>query len=185
MHHKLALLVTLFAFCVTLIFTTVAFAVERSLYTISFIDVGQGDSALIQSGDGFNVLIDGGRKSAGPTVAAYIRQQGINDIDVMMASHADVDHMGGLITVLEMTDVPVKQVLYNGYQGQSTAWYQFETAVAEEGLTPQPAQFPQTYQWGNADAFILNPAPDLSNPDQNDASVVILLDFGDVESLCF
>jgi len=45
---------------------------------ISFINVGQGDSALIQDGNGFDVLIDGGRASAGPTVVAYIREQAVD-----------------------------------------------------------------------------------------------------------
>ena len=61
---------------------------------VSFINVGQGDSALIQDGNGFDVLIDGGRASAGPTVVAYIREQGVDDIEVMIASHADSDHIG-------------------------------------------------------------------------------------------
>jgi beta-lactamase superfamily II metal-dependent hydrolase len=45
---------------------------------VSFINVGQGDSALIQDGNGFDVLIDGGKASAGPTVVAYIREQGVD-----------------------------------------------------------------------------------------------------------
>ena len=51
---------------------------ENQLNTIqvSFINVGQGDSALIQDGSGFDVLIDRSRASAGPTVVAYIREQG-------------------------------------------------------------------------------------------------------------
>jgi len=77
---------------------------------VSFIDVGQGDSALIQGADGFDVLIDGGRSSAGPTVVAFLRDQGIDDIEIMVASHADSDHIGGLIDVLELDDIPVESV---------------------------------------------------------------------------
>ena len=59
---------------------------------VSFINVGQGDSALIQDDTGFDLLIDGGKASAGPTVVAYIREQGVDDIEVMVESHADSDH---------------------------------------------------------------------------------------------
>ena len=44
----------------------------------SFIDVGQGDSALLSASNGFNVLIDGGVPAAGPTVVAYLRSQGMS-----------------------------------------------------------------------------------------------------------
>ena len=48
-------------------------AAEANEIQVSFIDVGQGDSILIQDSNGFDVLIDGGKTSAGPTVVAYIR----------------------------------------------------------------------------------------------------------------
>ena len=51
-------------------------APEQNLQ-ISYINVGQGDSALIRDSSGFNVLIDGGKTSAGPTVVAYLRAQGV------------------------------------------------------------------------------------------------------------
>ena len=150
---------------------------------ISFIDVGQGDSALLRDGNGFDVLIDGGRISAGPTVVAYLRSQGIDDIDVMVASHAHADHIAGLIDVLEMNDIPVLSVLYNGYPGTTATWNSFATAVADEGLTLAPAQFPDSYTWGLMTVYVLNPEAGLSNPDQNDASVVLLVTHGDIDFL--
>jgi len=134
---------------------------------VSFINVGQGDSALIQDGDGFDVLIDGGKASAGPTVVAYIREQGVDDIEVMVASHADSDHIGGLIEVLNDPDIPVDTVLYNGYPGNTLTWKGFVTTVANEGASLITAQFPLTYTWGSTTAHIMNPAPGLTDPDQN------------------
>jgi competence protein ComEC len=152
-------------------------APEQSLQ-VSYINVGQGDSALIQDSNGFDVLIDGGRTSAGPTVVAYLRNQGVDDIDVMVASHADSDHIGGLIDVLEMTDIPVESVVYNGYPGDTATWDNFVAAIASEGITLTVAQFPMTYTWGETTAYILNPASGLVNPETNDASVVVLLEHG-------
>ena len=51
---------------------------------------------------------------------AYLRDQGVDDVDVMVASHADSNHIGGLIDVLEMDDIPVQQVIYNGYPGDTS-----------------------------------------------------------------
>ena len=114
---------------------------------------------------------------------AYLRDRGIDDVDVMVASHADSDHIGGLIDVLEMDDIPVQQVLYNGYPGDTSTWFAFVTAVANEGLSLTTAQYPTIYSWGSVTAHILNPVSGFTDPDQNEASVVILLDHNNIEFL--
>jgi len=148
---------------------------------VTFINVGQGDSALIRSGD-FAVLVDGGRSSAGPTVVAYLHQQGVSDVDVMLATHADADHIGGLDDVLK-SGIPVRQALYNGYPGDSATWSNFATAVANAGLTLSAAQFGQTFTWGETTAYVLNPLPGLTDPEQNNASVVVRIDHAAVHYL--
>ena len=158
--------------------SVLAYAAPNQNLQVSFINVGQGDSALIRDSNGFDVLIDGGKTSAGPTVVAYLREQGVDDIDVMVASHADSDHIGGLIDVLEATDIPVESVLYNGYPGDTVTWSNFVSAVASEGITLTVAQFPITYTWGETTAHILNPETGLVNPETNDVSVVVLLEHG-------
>jgi len=142
---------------------------------VAFIDVGQGDSALLSDGSGFDVLIDGGISSEGPTVVTFLRAQGIDDIDVMVASHADADHIGGLIDVLALDDIPVRAVVFNGYTGTTGTWNNFATAVAAEGLVMTPAAFPSTFRWGLMQVQVLNPMSGLSDPDTNDASVVLLV----------
>jgi len=151
------------------------FANSNSL-RVSFIDVGQGDAFLLSDSNGFDILIDGGKTSAGPTVVAYIRDQAIDDIDIMIASHSHADHIGGLIDVLEAVDKTVETVMYNGYPGDTATWYSFATAVANEGLVMTPLLYPSEISWGLMTAYILNPDPGLINPDQNNASVVILID---------
>jgi competence protein ComEC len=111
----------------------------------------------------------------------YLRYLGVDDIEFMIASHADSDHIGGLIDVLEAPDIPVEAVLYNGYPGDTATWNNFVTAVNNEGISLTVSQFPITYTWGVMTAEVLNPVPGLSNPDQNEASVVILLDYGETE----
>ena len=161
-----------------LITAVIGYAAPQQSLQISYIDVGQGDSALIRDSGGSDVLIDGGKTSAGPTIVAYLRSQGVDDIDVMVASHADSDHIGGLIDVLDMTDIPVESVVYSGYPGDTAIWDSFVSAVASEGITLTVAQFPAALIWGDITAHILNPEPGLVNPETNDASVVVLLEYG-------
>jgi competence protein ComEC len=149
----------------------------------SYINVGQGDSILLRDGNGYTVLIDGGDTGKGPTVAAYLHAQGENDINVMVNTHPDSDHVGGLVDLLKMADITVEAVVNNGYVGTTTTWKNFATQVAIRGLQFTPAQYPETFTWGAMNVSILNPQPGLSNPDTNNASVVLLINHGEVKFL--
>lgn len=151
--------------------------------TLAFIDVGQGDAILIRDGKGFDVLIDGGKASAGGNVLAYLRRIGVDDLEAILATHADSDHIGGLISVLKAEDIPVESAFYNGYPGDTQTWTEFSAAVSAEGLVLIPAQYPQTYAWGGFSAAVINPPAGLVDPEQNAASVVIRLRAGDLDAL--
>lgn len=98
---------------------------------MTFIDVGHGDCILIQTPDdgiknnekceGKVILIDGGEKPMGEkAVIPYLKSQGINTdrpIDVLIMTHPDSDHVGGLISVIE--NYQVKMILDPGYKGKS------------------------------------------------------------------
>ena len=74
---------------------------------IHFIDVGQGDSTLIEFPDGKVALVDGGNGGDVETksLMRYLNALDIERIDGMVATHADVDHCGGLATVLRLKEV--------------------------------------------------------------------------------
>jgi competence protein ComEC len=149
--------------------------------TAAFIDVGQGDSIWLHDSNNYDILIDGGKTTAGPTVLAYLRAHSIDDIDLMIVTHPDSDHVGGLIDILDATDIPVEQVMYSGYPGDTATWTDFTNAVANEGLTLATAQYPSEYTWGSTTAQVLNPVSGLSNPPTNDASVVVRLTHGSIK----
>jgi beta-lactamase superfamily II metal-dependent hydrolase len=154
-----------------------------SKVTITFIDIGQGDATLIQDGNGFDVLIDGGQKFMGEALLGIIRQHDVDDIEVVLATHADSDHIGGLITVIQANDIPVESVYYNGYAGDTLVWTEFVETVDSEGLNLIPVQFPHSFIWGNLDVQVLNPLPGMINPEQNEASVVILISYAHISVL--
>lgn len=75
---------------------------------LHFIDVGQGDSILIQTPEQ-NILVDAGELNAGADVVKYIKEQGIESSDIVISTHPHSDHIGGLITVLN--SISVKEVI--------------------------------------------------------------------------
>jgi competence protein ComEC len=70
---------------------------------LSFLAVGQGDSALVQWPDGRHWLVDGGPPST--QVLHWLRREGLEQLDLVVLSHPDLDHLGGLLPVLEQIEV--------------------------------------------------------------------------------
>ena len=83
----------------------------KNFLTIHTIDVSQGDSTLIVSPAGKTILIDAGNNSFGEDVVHYIKQQGIHKIDILIGTHPDADHIGGIDSVIE-NQISLRSFLY-------------------------------------------------------------------------
>lgn len=71
---------------------------------VSYIDVGQGDSALIQV-NGKNLLIDAGTNESTNKLISYLDKQNIKKLDYVVATHPHEDHIGGMDTVIKKYDI--------------------------------------------------------------------------------
>jgi competence protein ComEC len=165
--------------CLTLIFS---FSVEevitaQSVETleVTFIDVGQGDSALITTSSGVDILIDAGPKSAGETVVSLITAKGITELDVVVISHNHADHIGGLLALLQ-SPIFVEEILYNGAACTTLICQDVWTEMGFRGITPQAVRSGDSFNWGPVTSVVLNPQPDLTG-DENEDSVVMQVDF--------
>ena len=141
---------------------------------VHFIDVGQGDSILIDLGSE-EVLIDGGEKS--PGVTDYISQYIDGPLEVMVATHTDADHIGGLTGVLK--DFQVEEIWLNGYTATSKTYKDFMAAVNAEGAEVNYAKRNGIISTESLIFSILNP-PDTLFSDANNNSIVLRLDYGDI-----
>src|SRR3954447_24052392 len=77
--------------------------------SVTFFDVGQGDSALLSTPEGVHVLFDAGPNGA---AARRLRDLGVRKLDLLVLSHPHRDHDGGVAAVARAADV--KQVWYSG-----------------------------------------------------------------------
>jgi beta-lactamase superfamily II metal-dependent hydrolase len=151
--------------------------------TVAFLDVGQGDATLIRDGNGFDILVDGGRKGASDYIIDYMKLAGVDDLEIVLATHADRDHIGGLIAIIERNEIPVESVYYNGYPGTTQTWIEFSDAVTTAGLSLIQTQYPDTYSWGGITVLVLNPVAGMVNPEQNEASIVLRIDYAQTSVL--
>lgn len=83
------------------------FQVSNHNLRFHFIDVGQGDSSLIITPKGNTILIDAGDEAHAKKVVSYIREQGIEKLDLVIATHPDADHIGGMDKVIKNFDIDV------------------------------------------------------------------------------
>ncbi len=69
---------------------------------VYFIDVGQGDSELIRLKDSeIDILIDAGTRSTKQELADYLKELGVDDIDILIGTHPHEDHIGGMAKIIE------------------------------------------------------------------------------------
>lgn len=73
---------------------------SSSTFSIEFINVGQGDSALVEC-DGRYMLIDGGGKTHGKDVYKVLEEKQVQHLDILAISHFHMDHVGGLLKALD------------------------------------------------------------------------------------
>jgi len=79
-------------------------AAEEFGAKVHFIDVGQGDAALIQT-ENHNILIDAGENGHEDELLAYLKEQNVETIHLIVATHPHSDHLGGVEEVIETLDV--------------------------------------------------------------------------------
>jgi len=148
---------------------------------VHFIDVGQGDSTLVQCPDGSTVLIDGGPMGAYPQLVGYLKEAGVEKIDLLIATHPDGDHIGGLLKVLET--FPVVTVLDSGKEHTTLTYQRYMEAV--KGLPDTGFKLGRAgdrYAFGGVDLLVIHPGPNLP-ANNNDSSIVVRLTYGDVSFL--
>ncbi len=108
---------------------------------VSVLDVGQGDSILIQSLGGKTMLVDAGDSDAGDTVVSALRSRGVASIDAAVANHAHADHIGGYATVL--SQFHVARFYDSGYPSTSPTYERLPTTIDEKSIryrTPTAGQ---------------------------------------------
>ena len=146
--------------------------------TVTFLDVGQGDAAVVQTPEGATVLIDAGPDDH--AVATRLASMGVRRIDIAVATHAHADHVEGLPAVFAR--YPVGLVLEPGCEHESPSYDRLLQAVEDEELRVLHPRGGQRFAVGEMIVEILGP-DECSHTGPNDDSVVLRLRYQDATVL--
>ena len=146
--------------------------------TVRFVDVGQGDGTIVECPDGKTMLIDAGRDSmAAVAMNATLSADGRSQIDWLVATHPDADHIGGLPAVISANTVG--SVWVPDCNHDTETYTAFLQAVSDKGLSIDAAARGKTIATGdNYKAEILWPNAGATFDDTNDYSAVIKVTYG-------
>lgn len=136
---------------------------------VHFIDVGQGDSVLLESANEY-MLIDAGEAEYGPTVCQYLENNSVETLNYVVATHPHSDHCGGLTEVIN--NFTCDNFITTETDQQTTTWLNVLNAVSDNNVNYIDAKVGATYTLGNSTFQIMGPHSD-NYDDYNNYSVVI------------
>ena len=150
---------------------------------VHFIDVGQGDSILIQTPENNFVLIDTGSRSFATTVIDYLYSQSVTTLEAFIATHPHEDYIGGCQEIFNAFDI--LSVYHPGYYSSSQAYQRFLNEAQNEGCPiytdddVDPGDY--LYISNSLVCQILHINKDATN--ENDASIVLMLSYYEINYL--
>lgn len=149
---------------------------------VSFLNIGQGDAIFIRTPDNFEMLVDGGRDA---TVLRELSKQMSffnRDLDLVVATHPDADHIGGLVEVLKRYEV--KNVLLTETINDTPAYKMFEEELNSEGASAIYADVGQRFMVGASTTItIYSPRGDETNWETNSASIIMKVTYDETDIL--
>ncbi len=154
------------------------FQEETSQLTITYLDVGQADSILIQN-ENQNLLIDTGNNEDGPLLVKYFQENNIQKFHYLIATHPHEDHIGGLDNIINSFEV---NTIYMPDAITTTKTFlDVLDALESHNLTYKVPQIGETFNLGNATLKVIHTGTDTH--DLNNTSIVLKLIFGNTSFL--
>jgi competence protein ComEC len=156
-----------------------------------FFDVGQGDAVLVTTPKERRVLVDTGPRSpyggsaAASSILPFLRQRGIDRLDMVVISHPDEDHLGGLPAILQ--EVDVKRVIHSGQRVDTDLFRESRRLLERQGVLHSAVHRGDTVSVGSSVRVeILGPPvypTQRGIENENGRSVVLRLAYGRMDVL--
>ena len=166
-----------------LVGAVIIFLIEsRQPYEMTFLYVGQGDSTIILTPQHHVIMIDAGKIGKGKVVERFLNYNGYDTIDLAIVTHADEDHIAGLIEMI-VAGVEVGQVCMPYMPSSSRLANQLKAVCKEEDIPySEPIKGSKAYV-GDLVCDFLAPKEGYRNEELNALSAVICVDYKGMKTL--
>lgn len=166
--------------CLSFIFPVVSSSATSDFLTVTFLDVGQGDAVLVETPDGVQLLIDGGPDSTVLRLLSRELPWFDTSLDMILGTHPDKDHIGGLIDVLKRYQVG--KIITTENTGETMVASTFQKGLIAESVPVEMARAGQVYQLGASTTLtIFAPANNPARLESNTSSIVARLSYGNID----
>ena len=161
----------------------------RDILSVTFLDVGHGDSAFIRFPESGNMLLDGGKGGGADkgrkVVMPYLLFEGVNRIDALISTHPENDHIGGLVTIIK--NLKVRYLFDNGISTPTFIYRKYRDAISNRRIPYRVVKEGEKLEgYRGVKIYILYPpAPPLkgTSSDVNNNSVVLKIVYDKVSIL--
>jgi len=161
-----------------------ALSAQADELRVDFYDMGKADAMLITTPSGVRILIDTGTNKGGKALVERFEIEGIREIDTLIITHYDKDHVGGADKILE--EIAVKQVIMPVYNKESKQHTQFMEALdAAKNTQSFPMKIGSDMQMQSDDGVKLSltaaQKKSYGKDEENDFSLAVRLQYGDTK----
>lgn len=146
---------------------------DKDDLAIHYIDVGQGDATLIKCKDEV-MVIDGGDASSSSKFVSYLKKQGVDKIDYMVATHPHADHISGLVGALNTFEV--SNILRGSDKSNSKVYQSMDKLIKEKNVKDIVPAVGDSFYLGDAKCTVVGPTA--YNFDTNNNSISIRIEHG-------
>jgi competence protein ComEC len=165
----------LLAGCTQTVPSTPALSEFNGSLKVIFLDVGQGASQLLISPSGKTMLIDAGNNDKESLMLDYLNKYRITKIDIVVGTHPDADHIGGLDKVID--HLAIGKIYMPKVQSNTKTFESLLRSISNKGLKVTTAKAGLQLQWDDK-VTVQMIAPVKTYSDPNDNSAVIHVVYG-------
>lgn len=176
-------LIGIFSVVAALSWIAVFASAKSNELRVYFFDVGQGDAIFLELPDSRQILIDGGPNNKVLERINSVMPFWDRSIDIVIATHGELDHIGGLGSVIEYYDVST--IIWNGIESETKIFKEWKEAVDSEGAEVLVGEYGMRFTLSDSAFFEILYPVNMPGPEpqklesQNNFSLVIRFVYGE------